>query len=106
MASGDRNYGRVEISVDGVWGSLCNRYWDTADASAFCRSLGYAAGAPYYNKKMNGVQGPVYAANLHCEGNEESLNNCPHEGWAPSEPNNSCADHNSDAAAICFNAGL
>ena len=33
--------GRIEICVDGVWGSICQTGWDALDAYVVCRQLGY-----------------------------------------------------------------
>ena len=36
----EKNYGRVELSVNGVWGTICDAGWDDAEARVVCRSKG------------------------------------------------------------------
>ena len=33
--------GRLEICINGVWGSVCNHGWDIKNARVVCRQLGY-----------------------------------------------------------------
>ena len=41
--------GRLEICLEGQWGSICANYWDSLDAQVACRQLGYAPTGNYYS---------------------------------------------------------
>ena len=35
------NEGRLEVCINQVWGTVCSKYWHTADTKTACRELGY-----------------------------------------------------------------
>ena len=35
--------GRLEVCINGQWGSVCERYFDDVDAQVVCKELGFPA---------------------------------------------------------------
>ena len=42
MEGTNSSEGRVEVCVNGVWGTICDDFWDNGDAAVVCRQLGYS----------------------------------------------------------------
>ena len=96
----DETEGRVEVSVDGVWGTVCDDYWNIDDAHVVCRQLGYTAGATnsYYGWQHSFGQGTgdIWLDDVQCQGHEENIGNCFHNGIGE----HNCA-HYEDAGVKC-----
>ena len=91
------NEGRVEVYYNGKWQTVCDHYWDIADAHVVCRQLGYRkAVAAYKNAYFGRGKGTILLDNLNCTGRESSLLRCTHNGL-----NVHNCGHRDDAGVTC-----
>eukprot|EP00057_Strongylocentrotus_purpuratus_P023515 XP_011677989.1 PREDICTED: deleted in malignant brain tumors 1 protein [Strongylocentrotus purpuratus] len=88
--------GRVEILYDGVWGTICDDFWDDTDAGVVCRSLGYSSGTAVGSAEFGQGSGPIIFDDVECTAGDTALEYC--QSNAPFE--NNCS-HFEDAGVRC-----
>ncbi|KAK2490855.1 hypothetical protein MC885_017881 [Smutsia gigantea] len=93
--------GRVEVSYQGTWGSVCDDGWGLEEAHVVCRQLGcgWAVSAPLGAHFGPGF-GKIVLDNVHCTGEESHLTLCAHTWFT-----HTCG-HEEDAGVICSDSGM
>ncbi|NWZ01841.1 C163A protein, partial [Loxia curvirostra] len=91
--------GRVEVKLQGHWGSVADDSWDMEDAEVVCQQLGCgsASGAYFAVERFDAGDGYVSLALVDCSGNEATLWDCEIHGWGPYNS----TIHDLDAAVVC-----
>jgi len=90
--------GRVEIFLSGQWGTVCDYYWDLADATVVCRQLGYLRAVEAPRSAIFGAgSGPSWYSSVRCIGTEHNLTECSKS----SSSTGSACPHSRDAGAVC-----
>ncbi|XP_053701570.1 HHIP-like protein 1 [Synchiropus splendidus] len=98
ISDAGRNRGRVEIFVNGQWGTVCDDLWNIQNAIVVCKQLGFQnALVPVKNAEFGeGEHLPILLDDVQCEGTESSLLECQHAGVGK----HNC-QHYEDAGVIC-----
>ncbi|NXT51417.1 HIPL1 protein, partial [Pluvianellus socialis] len=93
-----RSWGRVEIYIDGEWGTVCDDGWNSPAAAVVCRQLGF----PYVeraSKKAEFGEGTslrILLDDVQCSGEEKTLLECNHADVGT----HNCS-HEEDAGVVC-----
>jgi len=96
LVGGSGSRGRLEVLHNGVWGTVCNHAFNTAEASVVCRMLGIESGTKIDNRNYRTDRGPIWLDDVRCTGMERDITNCSHNGWGVHD-----CDHRKDVAVSC-----
>ncbi|CAB1412920.1 unnamed protein product [Pleuronectes platessa] len=98
LVGGDSPWeGRVEVLHNGDWGTVCDDHWNQQHAEVVCRQLGYRGHAEVVSDGTFGEGvGLILLDDVHCEGSETSLLDCPHGIWGRTD-----CSHGEDVGVRC-----
>ena len=90
--------GRVELCLDGEWGTVCDNFWSNLDAIVICRQLsfGLTDARAIQRAQFGAGSGPIFLNDVFCGGYEDILTNCAH-----TDASNTDCTHDQDASVIC-----
>ena len=74
------NSGLVEIYHGGSWEPICYDGWDIHDAFVACRQLGFPGAKSITRETAVGVTRSL--KKVQCQGGEDTLGECVHNGWS------------------------
>ena len=95
---GSPQQGRVEVFVNGEWGTVCDDDFGFDDAKVICRMLGYSDVVTSRNKAYFGQgTGKIWIDQLNCKGDEESIFECDMNEFGDHD-----CKHKEDAGVECY----
>lgn len=97
LSAGHNNKsGRVEMYVNGLWGTVCDDDWSTGSSTVVCRQLGLG-NTGIFNRYDAGPESfPIHLDEVACDGNESNILACPHWRLGAHDCN-----HGEDVGVIC-----
>ena len=96
--------GRVEISINNTWGSICGKDWSFDAADVVCRSLGFrkAFGLIQDGRTFGSGSGPIHFDRIDCVGIETNISQC---GFVKENADDYCQIEGYLAAGVACDSG-
>ena len=73
--------GRLEVYINGTWGTICSDGWTINEANVACRQMGFVRATPEdwsYNDTSSVSNKEMLLGHVNCTGNESHLMDCIH----------------------------
>uniref|UniRef100_A0A4W4E4C7 SRCR domain-containing protein n=1 Tax=Electrophorus electricus TaxID=8005 RepID=A0A4W4E4C7_ELEEL len=97
VGSGGDCAGRLEVFLNGSWGTVCDDSWDIEDAQVVCRQLQCGVALSAHVPAWFGPgTGPIWLNEVQCDGSETSMWDCSY-----SMKNHTDCSHKEDAGVTC-----
>jgi len=94
--------GRLEVLKGGVWGTVCDPYFNVQDGAVVCRQLGFYGAReafPFAHYPMASNNTPIALSYVFCDGTEAEFSEC--YGVLDSWSTRSCS-HTDDVGVACL----
>ncbi|OXB52068.1 hypothetical protein ASZ78_013226, partial [Callipepla squamata] len=76
--------GKVEVKLQGRWGTVADRDWNMNDAEVVCQQLGCGSAAhTTFSWRVSQDHSSLMLALINCSGIEKAIWNCNVKGWGP-----------------------
>ena len=88
--------GRVEMYINGQWGTVCDDHWNASSSTVVCKQLGLGNTGTFNNYGAAPSSSPIYLDDVRCNGNEPNILACSHLQMST----HNC-DHTDDVGVTC-----
>jgi len=90
--------GRLEVQINGTWGTVCNTSWGQVQADITCAQLGYSGALMITTSGVAEAGGelPIWLDHVMCTGDEEFIWDCSNDGLGMHD-----CSHSEDVYIVC-----
>jgi len=88
--------GLLEVYHNGTWGTACGDHFNNAAAKVVCYTLTGRLVGHFIGNRYGAGSGPIWLDNVQCNGTENNISACQHNGWG----RHNCT-HSQDVSVSC-----
>ena len=86
------------VKHDNKWGTVCDDSFDSTDAQAACKTLGFSGGS--HGDGNIGISEsivPIWMDEVDCDSSSTNFLECDHDGWGDED-----CSHSEDILLTCY----